>query len=1132
MAYVSKVEGSYGAAASVDHFDSAQLDSALHGASQHSTSLQFNAPPHSVIVPDADLLFNGTYHRAGPDLVITGHDGQHFLVPGYFSSEHPPALMAPNGASLTGDVVNLMAGSPTPEHYAQTQPTTPPDAIGKVEKVVGDVTAVRNGVAVTLHVGDAVFKSDVVQTGAGSSVGISFPDGSAFNLVANTRMALTEYSYDPNSHSNEALMTLVQGTFAFVAGKVAHSGDMKIETPVATMGIRGTTGVVEQQPPGTVSANLGQVSYSFAVVKDFGTDINGAYTLCYLDPSTGACNVFTTIGQIDYITTVTPLGVGLAPDVRVEPISNAQFAFEQEILQQLFQTLNPTNQQNNGSNGSSTFPGYTPPNNNPQLFEPPPTFVFPTNFNPGGPGGPGSPTITALVLPPPPVVSSTVVIWIGPSGNWVTPSDWNPGQVPGSGNPTVEILAPVTVTIDNAESVNNLVLGPGAILDIIPGGSLTVFGSITGGGMVELNAGGGDPTFWVNGTVTLSGGGTIELTGSPSGDNNILGVASTNAKLVNIDYTIEGAGNIGAGDGHLTFINCGTVNANVAGQTLDIHTGNTVENGDTTVAPGASPVMEATNGGTLRIEDNVSNLGLITALTGGILQFEDITVTNAATGAVQVGAKSTLDLDNSSALGGSFDNKGNVFVTGTSVLHGDIVTNEGNIFVGAHAALTLEGDTDLFNAEGALIQASGTGAKITVEIDADQNVNSGTMLAVNGGEIDFEININGGSNQGLIEAGAGGTVNFFNNHSGGSATGPDGGGSGTGGNYGTMEADHGGHLTFNGGLDNYNLVEAVDGGIVNLTDGMKNHAGTVHSTGDGSQITLSNGDVVNDATFTADEGGTITFDATLTGLENDGVIQALADGTIVIDGFAGDGFVENDGGRIQANGEDARVELAGATIVDGTVASSDGGVIETISGTSIFQDVTLDDHTVVKTDAGTFLDLEGTTTLGDPVTFEGKGTFVLTGDGAEIVGSGEGAGLDNKGTITGAGAIGNGEEGTLNLRNEGTINANVADGAVTIDTGSTDCNAGTMKATNGGTLIIDDDVDNRGGSIGAFGTGSVACNWRPQIQRRRCNRSAGGGHRGPARRHQRPCRDHRRLCEGRSRCRSRARGRDPQRWHD
>ncbi len=45
-------------------------------------------------------------------------------------------------------------------------------------------------------------KSDVIQTGANSSCGIAFPDGTALNLVANTRMAINEYSFDANGTSN------------------------------------------------------------------------------------------------------------------------------------------------------------------------------------------------------------------------------------------------------------------------------------------------------------------------------------------------------------------------------------------------------------------------------------------------------------------------------------------------------------------------------------------------------------------------------------------------------------------------------------------------------------------------------------------------------------------------------------------------------------------------------------------------------------------------------------------------------------------------------------------------------------------------------------------------------------------
>ena len=47
-------------------------------------------------------------------------------------------------------------------------------------------------------------------------------------------------------------MSLTKGTFTFVAGKIAKTGDMKVDTPVATMGIRGTTPRVEISDDGTV----------------------------------------------------------------------------------------------------------------------------------------------------------------------------------------------------------------------------------------------------------------------------------------------------------------------------------------------------------------------------------------------------------------------------------------------------------------------------------------------------------------------------------------------------------------------------------------------------------------------------------------------------------------------------------------------------------------------------------------------------------------------------------------------------------------------------------------------------------------------------------------------------------------
>jgi len=134
--------------------------------------------------------------------------------------------------------------------------------IGKVVVATGTVTLERAGAMVVqvstagqagqAKVGDLVYQGDTVATGTDGKVGINFTDGSSFNLSNNARMVLDEFVYDPNSTSNATLFKLTKGTFTFVAGKVAKSGDMKVDTPVATMGIRGTTPRVEISDDGTV----------------------------------------------------------------------------------------------------------------------------------------------------------------------------------------------------------------------------------------------------------------------------------------------------------------------------------------------------------------------------------------------------------------------------------------------------------------------------------------------------------------------------------------------------------------------------------------------------------------------------------------------------------------------------------------------------------------------------------------------------------------------------------------------------------------------------------------------------------------------------------------------------------------
>ena len=200
------------------------------------------APSDAIFVPDAQLLFHGDFKRSGVDLVISAAD-QELVLHDYFKGEHRAPLASPDGAHLTGDLVNALAGH---VEYAQADGNAGAhQVIGHVTKLAGTATAIRNGVSIILNNGDNVEKGDVVLSGSNSTVGITFIDGTVFGLSSNARMVLNEMVYDPNGSNNSSLLSLVAGTITFVAGETAKHGDMKVDTPVATMGIRGTAVLVE-----------------------------------------------------------------------------------------------------------------------------------------------------------------------------------------------------------------------------------------------------------------------------------------------------------------------------------------------------------------------------------------------------------------------------------------------------------------------------------------------------------------------------------------------------------------------------------------------------------------------------------------------------------------------------------------------------------------------------------------------------------------------------------------------------------------------------------------------------------------------------------------------------------------------
>ena len=135
----------------------------------------------------------------------------------------------------------------------------PEEPIGNVATVTGNASVIRNDKTTPLKVKDDIYLNDVVQTGANSTLGITFIDATTFNLKASTKITIDNYVYEDGGKNNAAIFDVAKGTAAFVAASVAKTGDMKITTPTATLGIRGTTGLVEV-PEGAAASNPNNVA--------------------------------------------------------------------------------------------------------------------------------------------------------------------------------------------------------------------------------------------------------------------------------------------------------------------------------------------------------------------------------------------------------------------------------------------------------------------------------------------------------------------------------------------------------------------------------------------------------------------------------------------------------------------------------------------------------------------------------------------------------------------------------------------------------------------------------------------------------------------------------------------------------
>lgn len=218
---------------------------------------------------------------------------------------------------------------------AGTAPAQDQPQAGVAAAVVSPVELRRPAASSPLEVasGSQIFLEDRILTGAGSRMQVLLLDETTLTIGPNSDLVIDRFVYDPESGTGEIAAEMATGFLRYLSGQVASETpeNVRINTPAASMGIRGTALFIAQSPddPNTF----------FCGVLGPGLD-NNAFA------RRGACRIENEFGTTDvrragYGAFVTQ---GSAPR---EPIP-----FPEELLEQLHLALRPGGNVVGASGGS------------------------------------------------------------------------------------------------------------------------------------------------------------------------------------------------------------------------------------------------------------------------------------------------------------------------------------------------------------------------------------------------------------------------------------------------------------------------------------------------------------------------------------------------------------------------------------------------------------------------------------------------------------------------------------------------------------------------------------------------------------------------------------------------------------
>lgn len=115
------------------------------------------------------------------------------------------------------------------------------------KNIKGDLAVIRNQSEMTPQVGGHIFKSDVIVSGANTTCGIAFKDGTLLTIGASSEVEISQYVFEPQEEKYDFSLYLKKGSAIYSSGKLGKLSpeSIKVNTPKAAIGVRGTRFIVK-----------------------------------------------------------------------------------------------------------------------------------------------------------------------------------------------------------------------------------------------------------------------------------------------------------------------------------------------------------------------------------------------------------------------------------------------------------------------------------------------------------------------------------------------------------------------------------------------------------------------------------------------------------------------------------------------------------------------------------------------------------------------------------------------------------------------------------------------------------------------------------------------------------------------